>query len=164
MSQEGEAIWDDRLTAFGRLLEVTTRLERQLGRRLEEDCALPHPWFEVLLRLARAPDAEIAIGQLGRQVLLTSGGITRLVDRMVEAGLVTRQPCPTDRRVQWVRPTPEGLRRVASAAAVHAANIDEHLNRRLTAPELRTLLGLLDKLSAPSAPSSSQRTRARSRS
>lgn len=150
MSQGSDTVWDEGISAFGRLLEVTTRLERRLGRSLEESCALPHAWFEVLLRLARSAEGQIAIGELGRQVLLTSGGITRLVDRMAAAGLVTREPCPTDRRVQWVRPTPEGWSRVAVAARVHAANIDEQLTGRLSPAELRRLLRLLNKLAEPS--------------
>ena len=40
------------------------------------------------------------MSQLADQVALTSGGITRLLDRMTAAGLVQRVPCPTDRRVQ----------------------------------------------------------------
>ena len=147
MSEREHVIWDEGISAFGRLLEVTTRLERRLGRSLEEECALPHAWFEVLLRLARSPERRMAIGELGRQVLLTSGGITRLVDRMADAGLVTREPCPADRRVQWVRATPEGLDRLAVAAAVHAANVEEHLTGRLTGAERDRLLHLLDKLS-----------------
>jgi DNA-binding MarR family transcriptional regulator len=102
----------------------------------------------VLHRLTRSPERRIAIGELGRQVLLTSGGITRLVDRMAEAALVVREPCPTDRRIQWVRATPEGLSRVDAAAAVHAANIGELVTRKLTAGEL-TLVRLLEKISAP---------------
>jgi MarR family 2-MHQ and catechol resistance regulon transcriptional repressor len=146
-SDPPEVVWDEGISAFGQLLEATTRLERRLGRRLEEDCELPHPWFEVLLRLARSPEGRIAIGELGRQVLLTSGGMTRLVDRMAEAGLVVREPSPTDRRIQWVRATPEGMSRLAAAAAVHAANIDELVTRRLTARELQTLLRVLEKIS-----------------
>ena len=146
---DDESIWDEGITAFGQLLEVTTRLERRLAQHLEEECNLPHPWFEVLLRLARSPNGRMAIGELGRLVLLTSGGITRLVDRMAEGGLVVREPSPSDRRIQWVRPTPEGVRRLASAAAVHAANIDELVTRKLTRREREMLLQLLEKISCP---------------
>lgn len=144
-----KSIWDEGITAFGQLLEVTTRLERRLGQHLEEECKLPHPWFEVLLRLGRSPDGRMAIGELGRLVLLTSGGITRLVDRMAGAGLVVREPSPSDRRIQWVRPTPEGERRLVSAAAVHAVHIDELVTRKLTQRELQTFLRLLEKISRP---------------
>ena len=131
---------------FGQLLYTTTLLERRLGRGLEERCDLPHTWFEVLLRLDRTPDRRLTIGDLGRQVLLTSGGITRLVDRMVVAGLVAREACPSDRRVQWVVPTPAGRARLAAALDIHTGNIDELITNHLSAAELKTLLALLDKI------------------
>ena len=68
---------------------------------------------------------------------------------MAEAELVLREPCSTDRRIQWVRATLEGLSRVGAAAAVHAANIDELGTRTLTAGELRTLVRLRERILAP---------------
>lgn len=140
---------DERVQLFGQLLNATLRLERRLGQDLEDACDLPHPWFEVLLRLVRAPGRRITIGDLGRQVLLTSGGITRLVDRMATAGLVARRPCASDRRVQYVQPTSEGVRRLRAALAVQAANVEEHLTGHLTDAEVATLSRLLDKITPP---------------
>ena len=48
------------------------------------------------------------MGALAQQVALTTGGVTRLVDRMISAGLVERVPCPTDRRVLFAALTPAG--------------------------------------------------------
>ena len=122
---------DDRLiTTFGRLIEAHSSLSQQLGRSLEQECGIAHSWFEVLLRVARAEDGQISMGALAQQVALTTGGITRLLDRMIAAGLVERVPCPTDRRVLFAALTGHGRMTLDQAATVHAANL-----RRVVGPE-----------------------------
>jgi MarR family transcriptional regulator, 2-MHQ and catechol-resistance regulon repressor len=111
------------MTTFGRLLEVQSRLERRLGADLEARCNLPHAWFEVLLRLGRSEDDRLTMGSLAEQISLTTGGVTRLVDRMQAAGYVERVPCPTDRRVSFATLTAAGLAKLDEAARVHGANL-----------------------------------------
>src|SRR4051794_41588530 len=99
---------DALISTFGRLLEVQSRLERRLGADLEARCNLPHAWFEVLVRLSRSDDDRLTMGSLAEEISLTTGGVTRLVDRMQTAGYVQRVPCPTDRRGSWAPPPPAG--------------------------------------------------------
>jgi MarR family transcriptional regulator, 2-MHQ and catechol-resistance regulon repressor len=114
---------DALITTFGRLVEAHSSLGRQLGRSLEQQVGISHTWFEVLLRIRRADGAQVSMGALAQQVALTSGGITRLVDRMVDSGLVTRIPCPTDRRVSFAALTARGEDAVRQASAVHAHDL-----------------------------------------
>ena len=116
---------DELISTFGRLLEATNRLGLRLDRSLETECGIALAWFEVLLRLSRAEDAQLSMGALAEQVALTTGGITRLVDRMIRAGLVERRPCPTDRRVSFAGLTPAGRDKLDQAAAVHARDLRE---------------------------------------
>ncbi len=70
----------------------------------------------MLVTLAEAPAEGVRPSDLAERVLLTKSGITRLVDRLVERGLIERRVCPTDRRGQLVALTPRGrhlLRRAA---------------------------------------------------
>lgn len=133
------------LTTFGRLVEAHSRLGKQLGRALEQQAGVPHAWFEVLLRISRADGGQVSMGSLAQQVALTSGGITRLVDRMVEAGLVQRVPCPTDRRVHYAALTPQGEDTLRQAVTVHAANLRQAF-AAFSEQDLRTLDALLDRL------------------
>jgi len=133
------------ITTFGRLVEADAVLSRQLGRVLEDRCAIPHTWFEVLLRISRAEGGQISMSALAQQVALTTGGITRLLDRMIEAGLVQRVPCPTDRRVSFAALTREGRRKLDEATTVHAANL-RRVFSGFTEADLRALDGLLDRL------------------
>jgi MarR family transcriptional regulator, 2-MHQ and catechol-resistance regulon repressor len=149
---EPSPIDHDLIITFGRLVEAHSSLEQRLGRSLELRCAVPHTWFEVLLRIARSEQGRMTMGSLADQIALTTGGVTRLVDRMVAAGYVERLPCPTDRRISYAALTPAGRAKVEEAAAVHAADLEAAF-AGLTEDEVRALDALLDRLrDAPPAP------------
>lgn len=133
------------ITTFGRLVEAQSVLSRQLGKDLEDRSGISHSTFEVLLRISRAEGGQISMSALAQQVALTSGGITRLLDRLIESGLVQRVPCPTDRRVSFAALTDAGATVLEGAKALHAANLRE-LFGELDAEELAQLDDLLDRL------------------
>lgn len=135
------------ITTFGRLVEAYSTLDQQLGRSLEEQAGIPHTWFEVLLRISRSAGGRISMGALAQQVALTTGGITRLLDRMIAAGLVQRVPCPTDRRVHFAALTKRGRAKLDQGARGHAANLRQAF-AGFTADDLRTFDDLLDQLRA----------------
>lgn len=136
---------DALITTFGRLVEAHSALVRQLGRSLEQQAGIPHTWFEVLLRVSRSDGGQVSMGDLAQQVALTSGGITRVVDRMIDAGLLTRVPCPTDRRVYFAAMTADGRAALSRAKTVHARDLRQ-VFAAFTARDLRTLDELLDRL------------------
>jgi DNA-binding MarR family transcriptional regulator len=136
---------DALITTFGRLVEVQARLERRLGADLEARVGLPHVWFEVLVRLSRSDDDRLPMSALAEQVTLTTGGVTRLVDRMEAAGLVERVPCRTDRRVSYAAITDAGRAKLEEAAEVVAGNL-RSVFEGFSAKELSTLDTLLDRL------------------
>ena len=138
------------ITTFGRLVEAHSRLGRQLGRQLEDRAGVSLAEFEVLLRISRATEGRITMGDLAHDVALTTGGVTKLVDRMVAAGLVQRLPCPTDRRVQFAVLTPKGRRVLDKAARVHADDLRAVFDG-FSERDLRALDTLLDRLLAASA-------------
>lgn len=137
---------DDRLiTTFGRLVEAYNQLERHLGAAMQTEAGLPHVWFEVLVRLARSEGGQMTMSALAEEVALTTGGITRLIDRIEAAGYVERRPCPTDRRVAYAAITPEGRDVLERAATAHGRNLREIFNGFDDA-DLSALDGLLDRL------------------
>jgi len=84
-------------------------------------------------------------GSLAQQVALTSGGVTRLLDRMIDAGLVRRIPCPTDRRVLFAALTAAGSAKLDEALVVHAADLRE-VFADFTQRDLDLLDRMLDRL------------------
>jgi DNA-binding MarR family transcriptional regulator len=83
-----------------------------------------------------------------RSTMLSSAGMTKRLDRLVEAGLVERRPDPDDRRGTQVRLTAAGRTAIDDALPVHVAN-EEQLLAPLSDAEQRTLGRLLAKLLAP---------------
>ena len=114
-----EAADHELILAFGRLQGAANRLEYILGRALEVECGISHLVFEVLLILGRASEPGLPMRAVAQEQVLTTGGATRLVDRMETAGLVTRVESPDDRRGKLVRLTPLGEETAVRAARVH---------------------------------------------
>lgn len=140
------AVDDDRLiTTFGRLAEACSRLEQRLGPAMEAHTGLPHAWFEVLIRLARSAEGQLTMGALAEEIALTTGGVTRLVDRMQQAGYVERRRCPNDRRVSYAGITEDGREILDRTIPEHARNLRE-VFAGFSERDLATLDELLDRL------------------
>ena len=85
-----------------------------------------------------------------RKVLVTSGGITYLVDRLVEKGLVKREECPEDRRARYAVLTPAGAALIGRIFPEHAEAIDRALSG-LTKKEQAEATKLLRRLGLAAA-------------
>lgn len=140
------ALDDERITSFGMLVEATRRLERTFERSLRTEHGLSLVAFEALLRIGRSADRQMSMTQLAEQMVLTSGGVTRLIDRLASAGFVARLQCATDRRVQWAALTPAGSAVIEAAATTHVADLEEHFASEMTPDEMRTLVEVCDRL------------------
>jgi len=141
-----EHLRDQAITDMGLLIEAHAHLVRVLGAELEAARGIPLSWFDVLIRLGRSDGQRLTMTELAGQVALSSGGATRLVDRIAEAGLVERQHCPTDRRAVYVALTAAGRAELAEAVTVHIDGVRRHLVDRLTEEERAALQGALRKL------------------
>ncbi|MFF6783489.1 MarR family transcriptional regulator [Streptomyces sp. NPDC012510] len=111
------------ILAFGRLQGAANRLEYIMGRALEVECGISHLMFEVLLILGRGGEPGMSMRAIAQEQVLTTGGATRLVDRMEAAGLVERVEDPGDRRGRLVYLTPLGEETTVAASRVHLENI-----------------------------------------
>lgn len=123
ISTAKDAANHDLILAFGRLQGAASRLEYLLGRAIEEEFGITHVMFEVLLILGRAGEPGLSMGAIAQEQVLTTGGVTRLVDRMEAAGLVERTEAPGDRRARLVRLTPLGGQTAMRVARVHVENV-----------------------------------------
>lgn len=135
ISTARQAANDELILAFGRLQGAANRLEHILGRALEEECGISHLVFEVLLILGRTGEPGLPMRAIAQEQVLTTGGATRLVDRMEVAGLVERADDPDDRRGRLVRLTPKGEETVVAASRVHVENIRRYFVEPLPAED-----------------------------
>ena len=113
---------NDLITSWGFVVEGYAAAQRMLEADLA-DTGLPMVWFEVLLRLVRSPGHRLSMTQLANEVSFSSGGFTKLADRLEMAGNVTRVACPQDRRVTWITLTAQGTQVITSASARHVASL-----------------------------------------
>jgi DNA-binding MarR family transcriptional regulator len=137
---------DEKVTLFGLLLETNARLSKDLGTALEASCQLPLAWFEVLLQLRQTEDGRLKMSQMADAILHSTGGTTRLVDRLEVAHLVRREHCPSDRRSIFVAITETGNAKLDEALGVHLDYLDDRLGARLSITERGALTALLTKL------------------
>lgn len=128
------------------VLQTQAVLSDVLEQELQAERGLPLGWFEVLIFLAGEPDGRMRMQDLAGLVLHSKSGVTRLVDRLSDAGLVVRASCLEDRRVTYAQITPAGRKTLAGATPVHLRGVEEHFARHLNAAELRTLRSLLGKV------------------
>lgn len=132
--------------AFVALLRAHSATTRKLSAQLTADHGLSISDFEVLMRLARAPDNRMRRVDLAQQVLLTASGITRLLDGLERNGLVERSTCDTDRRVVYAVLTDTGLAKIREASTSHFAQVDALFGARFDEAELEQLASLLSRL------------------
>ena len=102
--------------------------------------------FDVLATLRRSGEPfELSPGELGASMMVTSGAVTKRIDRLERSGLVTRRVSEVDARARLIRLTAEGRRIVDEAVVEHVAN-EKRLLAGLSAVERETLADLLRKL------------------
>jgi len=126
------------------LLKAHALLMREVRRRVPEDLTLPQ--FDVLVQLARR-EAGMTPGELTRELLVTAGNVTGIVERLAGVGLVERRPVPEDRRAVRVRLTTRGRRLMRRAIPRHRRDVDTLLERVATQDlaSLRDLLGTVSR-------------------
>jgi DNA-binding MarR family transcriptional regulator len=134
--------------SFDRLVETHDLLRRLLNDNLERALGLPLQWYGVLRRLGQSADGLCSMSELTAVTTFTSGGVTRLVDRMEQAGYVERLPCPKDRRVHYVGLTDHGRTLLRCATDVHQQGLTERVTNVLDPQELAQLDAILAKLAA----------------
>jgi MarR family 2-MHQ and catechol resistance regulon transcriptional repressor len=141
-----DLLHDPHLTTVGLFGEAHAGLTAAFERELEAKTGLSVQWFEVLIRLARTPGHRLRMSDLAAQTTLSASGLTRAVDRLEAAGLVTRQACPTDRRSTYAVLTEQGEQRIRAAVPVHVAQVAEVLDAAFTPEELETFTELTRRL------------------
>ena len=136
----------DHLAAWRALLTAHAELTERIDAALRAAGVIPLRWYDALLCLYEAPGRRLRLAELAKAALLSRSGLTRLVDRLEAAGLLTREPCEDDARGAYAVLTPQGLQALRRCWRVYGAEIEARVGRRLTAAEARTLRGLLVRL------------------
>ena len=119
------------------------RIERDLAASEPE---LPLTWYDVLVALVGAPERRLRLRELAHEVLLSRSGLTRLVDRLEAAGLLRREPDPSDRRGAFAVLTDEGYEALRRTWPIYARGIQEHFARYLEGDEAAVLARAFERI------------------
>jgi DNA-binding MarR family transcriptional regulator len=139
------------LALLARLFRTVQLADAALGQPLAAHGLQPG-WFDLLAALRRAGEPyALTPTQLTRTMMLSSGGMTKRLDRLADAGLVEREPDPTDRRGTLVRLTSHGKATIDTLLPIHLAN-EQRLLAPLSPAQQRTLDRLLQSLLAALEP------------
>lgn len=120
-----------------------------VARLLEADLmagsGLPLAEFDVLFQIAMTDGQRLRMNELADRVLLSRAGITRLVDRLVEDGLVERVKCASDARGAFAALTDRGRERLEEARPKHLAAVKRYFLGSFSRAELEVLAELMER-------------------
>lgn len=118
------------ITLTGLLIEAESALIKRINATLRAE-RIGTDAFEVLLRLSRSPHGRLRMSELSRQLTITTGGATRMMERLERADLVRRVPSTTDRRVVYAEVTEPGRAELHRVIGPHLDELVEIFTVRL---------------------------------
>jgi DNA-binding MarR family transcriptional regulator len=137
---------EQRLSAWRAFLFTYQTVFRILDQEMQDEFGIALTWYEILARLHGAPDNRIRMQELAGLTLFSRSGLTRLVDRMDNAGLVTREQCPEDRRGTYAVLTDKGSDTFERAMEAHIRGIKRHFLDNMTDDDVRAIHIALTKV------------------
>jgi DNA-binding MarR family transcriptional regulator len=135
---------DVEMRAWRTFIETVSDVTDLLEADLQHGKGLSIGDYQVLVFLSEAPEHRLRMSDLAAQLHLSPSGLTRRLDGLVRAGLVSRQPSVEDRRVLLAVLTDAGYERIVDAAPVHVASVRRRLLDALTREQIVQLGGILD--------------------
>jgi DNA-binding MarR family transcriptional regulator len=134
------------LEAWRSFLQSHAAILRALDAELVAAQGMTTRDYEVLLYLSQADERKLPMSALAESTMLTRSGITRLVDGLVDAGLIERVSCPNDARVSYAHLTDAGYEKLRDAGCTHIASIHRLFLEHFSPEEIEQLAALLSRL------------------
>lgn len=125
------------------LTRANGRVHTVLETALHEADLPPLAWYEVLLPISQTPDGALRPRDLGCGVQISRSGLTRLLDRMEDAGVIRRERCDEDRRGSYVGLTEAGTEMASAMGQVVESELAEAFADLYTDEEAAQLASLL---------------------
>jgi len=133
-----------RLRLWLQMLKTTRFIENELREELRLGFQSTLPRFDVMAMLDRTRDG-LRMSQLSKQLMVSNGNVTGIIDRLVQEGFVMRVQVKGDKRATLVRLTPKGIEKFAEMANQHEAWINEHL-KEIDESEILHFIEVLSKV------------------
>jgi DNA-binding MarR family transcriptional regulator len=139
MGDEPRWLSEQEMRAWTGFLTAGALIERRVEQQLKEDSGLSHTQYEILVRLADAPDGSLRMTELAEALLNSKSGLTYQITQLEKAGLTERRSCPTDVRGVFAVLTEAGRKRLEAAAPGHVAVVRDALIDVLTPEQVAVL-------------------------
>lgn len=138
----------DEMAAWLPLMRVLHLLPQQLDRQLREQAGINHVYYMIMVVLSAQPDRAMTLSSLAHAVGMIPSRLTHALGSLEARSWVERQPCETDRRVQYARLTEEGMRALEQAAPGHVAEVRRTVVDVLDRQDLADLRRIAEKIAA----------------
>lgn len=145
VSPDLEACHAPHQVAWRSLARTHAAISNHVQEALTEAGLPPLAWFDVLSTVAEA-DGRMKMGELAEALVISRGGLTKLVDRLVNAGLLERAFCETDRRVSYATLLPAGSELLNEMLPVVSSELEVAFGANVTVGEAEQLTGTLDRV------------------
>ncbi len=132
--------------AWARLVKASHAVLSAVEADLKAAGFPPLAWYDLLLELERVGGEGLRPFELERRTLLAQYNLSRLVERLAQAGYLERRPCPEDGRGSILVLTRAGRALLRRMWPAYRAAIEDHVGRRLSEREAEQLGRLLGKL------------------
>jgi len=137
------------MSAWIALVRTHARLWDQVEAQMRQDHGLTMPRYDVLTHLDMA-GGRLGLGDLATTIVLSPSGLSKLLDRMEDSGLIRREPDPRDARSTFATITPRGRALVKKARASHHAFLQRTFGDALDARDVADLTRIMRRIDARS--------------
>jgi len=145
-AERGSALGAAGVTAWKAFLRAHSRLMAELDEELRKEHGLAIGDFDVLAQLAQAPGGKLRMCDLAEAVVLSPSGLSRRVERLERAGIVSRRRAEGDARSVEARMTPAGSRLYRRLRRTHLEGVRRLFASPFDGEELEQLGELLGRL------------------
>src|ERR1700674_367861 len=134
------------MLAWASLLSANSRLLERIEASLAAAGLPPLAWYDVLWELEKAPDGRLRMHEIADHTVLSRSNLTRLADRLENAGLIEREICAEDRRGAYCVITRVGRQRRGRMWPVYQRGIEKLFSAHVSAAEARSMTTALKRV------------------
>jgi DNA-binding MarR family transcriptional regulator len=106
-------------------------------------------WYDVLWAIRRAPARRIRMAELAASLTISRGGLTKLADRLENAGLIRREPADDDGRGLYAVLTADGNRQLRRMWPIYSRALRDTFVSAITDEEAAVIAAALGRVPGP---------------
>jgi DNA-binding MarR family transcriptional regulator len=134
------------VSSWASFLKVHARIINEIEKELARAKVIPLTWYDVLLSVNGSPGNRKRMIEIAEEVVLTKSGLSRSVDKLIEAGLIQKEACPEDKRGSYAVITEKGIKALKDAWPVYRKCINQYFGGNLDQHEIIIIHNSMNKI------------------